>query len=335
MKIFKRSLLILLIMIVLLCTSLGIYLYLSPMPGVFLLRHAFGGEGEIHNPPGYEEVQEKVEIQRDLTYPSEDGKNQYDLYLPKEYSGKLPIIVWVHGGAFVAGDKSGVENWGTMLAGGGYAVAAVNYEWAPEIAYPGQVRQVEECIAELQKQADDGLPIDMENVIVAGDSAGAHIAAQAGLLASNASYEEELGVVSRLDAKNLKGVLLYCGPYNVEKILNVDNKMMQFLASRIGWAMFGDKHWSEGHMIQTTTIKDYITSDYAPAFIADGNTGSFEQEGKELVQVLEEKGVPTQSLFFDKSHGEIGHEYQFDLTTQEGWETYTKTLEFLDGILAN
>lgn len=321
-----------LISLILLISAGTIYLYISPMPGVFLLRYAFGGEGEVQNPDDYDQIFQNVSIKKDLTYPSEDGRNQYDLYLPRHAENPLPVIVWIHGGAFVAGDKSGVENWAVMLANEGYAVAAMNYEWAPEIKYPGQVRQVEECIKELKNLSSSEQMLDLSNVIIAGDSAGAHIAAQAGLLATNPQYSELIGVESTLTKKELKAMLLYCGPYNVEKILKVDNSFMQFLASRIGWALLGDKHWQEGNMIETTTIKNYITKDYPPTFLSDGNSGSFELEGKELISKLESEGVKTQSLFFDKSLGEIGHEYQFNLSSKQGMQTFTQTIQFLDEI---
>jgi acetyl esterase/lipase len=328
----KKVLLGILAVILAVFAAAAVYLYASPMPGVFLLRHAFGGEGEVQNPADYEEKLANTRIERDWEYPSKDGRNRYDLYLPKDAEDALPVIVWVHGGAFVAGDKSGVENWAVMLANEGYAVAAVDYEWAPEIAYPGQVRQVEECIWELQKKAEEGQPLDMNRVILAGDSAGAHIAAQAGLLATNPAYSSALGVDSALEKDDLKGMLLYCGPYNVEKILAVEDSWMQFLASRIGWAMFGDKHWQEGDMIATTTIKNYVTGEFPPTFLADGNSGSFEQEGKELAAELKENGVDVQSLFFDPGRGEIGHEYQFNLASGEGMETYEETVRFLKSL---
>lgn len=329
MKRWKKILLILLSIVMVLLAGGCLYLFNSPMPGVFLLRYAFGGETALQMPQNYEEKKANVEISKDLTYPSKEERNQFDLYLPKERKEALPVIVWVHGGAFVAGDKSGIENWAVMLANEGYAVAALNYQWAPEIQYPGQVKQIQEGIKELQKMEEEGIPIDMSNVILAGDSAGAHIAAQAGLLATNEDYEKELAVESALEKEDVKAMLLYCGPYNVEQILKVDDTFMQFLASRIGWAMFGDKHWKEGTAIQTTTIKNYVTDDFPPSYIADGNSGSFEKEGKELVETLKNKNVFVESLFFDKGEGEIPHEYQFDLTTSQGERTYKESIEFL------
>lgn len=329
----KKIILAVLAVIVAVFAGMVIFLYCSPMPGVLLLRHAFGGEGDVQNPPDYAEKKAKISIQRDLEYSSEDGRNRYDLYLPKNASEPLPVIVWVHGGAFVAGDKSGVENWAVMLANEGYAVAAADYQWAPEIQYPGQVRQIEECIAQLQNKAKEGAPLDMSAVILAGDSAGAHIAAQAGLLATNPAYAEELGVASALDQEDLKAMLLYCGPYNVEQILKVDDPLMQFFASRIGWAMLGDKHWQEGDAILTTTIKNYITEHFPPSYIADGNAGSFEKDGKELAAELKQKQVMVRSLFFEAEQGEIGHEYQFNLSSEEGMHTFNETVQFLSDIM--
>lgn len=55
------------------------------------------------------------------------------------------MVVWVHGGAFVAGNRSGVEPWAACLAARGMAVAAVEYQWAPEAHWPAQVEQIGQC----------------------------------------------------------------------------------------------------------------------------------------------------------------------------------------------
>lgn len=94
--------------------------------------------------------QKRVDIYKNLEYPSSDKRNKYDIYLPKDVQEELPTIVWVLGGAFVAGSKDGIENYAVMLADEGYAVVGVDYQWAPEIKYPGQVRQVEECLQHLK-----------------------------------------------------------------------------------------------------------------------------------------------------------------------------------------
>lgn len=219
----------------------------------------------------------------------------------------------MHGGAFVAGTKDGIENYAVMLANEGYAVIGVDYQWAPEIKYPGQVRQVEECMSALE-DVKSAYHLDLDRIILFGDSAGAHITAQAVLLASNPEYERVIGVSSAIQTEQLCGAVLYCGPYDVSKMLNTGNKTIDFFASRIGWALLGEKRWQDGEMIKTTTIKDYTTDEFPPVFISDGNSGSFESQGKELANDLLSKGVPVASLFFEKEqYGDVGHEYQFSI----------------------
>lgn len=316
--------------------GLALYITLSPQPVVWLLRNQFGEDTQIENTDNYEAIKNTVSIHKDLIYPSADKRNTFDIYLPKETAGTLPTIVWVHGGAFVAGTKDGIENYAVMLANEGYAVIGMDYQWAPEIQYPGQVRQLEECLSAL-KDIESVYPLDLEQIILVGDSAGAHIAAQAALLATNPEYEKALGVSSSITAAQLKGAILYCGPYDVSKMFNTGNKAIDFFASRIGWALLGDKNWDEGKMIRTTTIKNYVTSQFPPVFISDGNTGSFESQGKELVKQLSDKGVDVTSLFFDKNrYGNVNHEYQFNIGDNgTGALCYEYTTQFLRNITDN
>lgn len=333
MKKFIKPAIIILCMLTSCIGILALYITFSPQPAVWLLRNQFGEETKIKNVSNYEEIKNTVEIHKDLVYPSADERNTYDIYLPTETSGILPTIVWVHGGAFVAGTKDGIENYAVMLANEGYAVIGMDYQWAPEIQYPGQVRQVEECLNALH-DIKSTYPLDLDQIILIGDSAGAHIAAQAVLLATNPEYEETLGVSSSITADQLKGAILYCGPYDVSQMLNTRNKAIDFFASRIGWALLGDKNWTDGEMIKTTTIKDYITSEFPPVFISDGNSGSFESQGKNLVKHLIDNGIEVTSLFFNKSqYGDVNHEYQFNIgDNAAGTLCYEYTVQFLDSI---
>lgn len=314
--------------------SFLIYLTCSPNFVVNLLRKGFGGSPQVINTSDYQQIKENVKIYKDLEYPSSDDKNKYDIYLPNDVKEDLPTIVWAHGGAFVAGSKDGIENYAVMLANEGYTVVGVDYEWAPEIKYPGQVRQIEECLQQL-KNVQTEYHLNLDNIVLVGDSAGAHIAAQAVLLATNPEYEKALGVKSAIDGGQLKGAILYCGPYDVSQMLNTGNNMLDFFASRIGWALFGDKNWKDGEMIKTTTIKDYATSNIPPCFITDGNSGSFESQGKDLAEYLDNLGVSVTSLFFEKDkYGEIGHEYQFNIGDDgAGAICYKMTLEFLESVI--
>lgn len=339
--------------------GLGILLYLicSPMPVVKLLRRQ--EDGEIKRAPEYEKARGKVRIRKDLTYPSRYGQNTYDLYLPKEAPerrdapGKeagAPLILWVHGGAFVAGDKCGIETWGVMLASKGYAVASINYGWAPEYTYPAQVRQVGEALAAVKALcgeegiSDDGtmtgtavlpegISIDMKRVVLAGDSAGAYLALQYAMTQTNPTLAARLGVVPLPEEEKPKGALLYCGPYDIRQALEIENKMLRFLILRIGWSFLGKKNWRKSPLIDTVTPMAYVTKVSVPCYITDGNSFSFEGHGRALGEALRAEGIFVKERYFDRETGEVSHEYQMDLTTENGQLCFGDTLEFLEKVL--
>ena len=90
-------------------------------------------------PPTKSEVKNGVRIERDIPYvPDGDPSQRLDLYLPEKPAGDkpLPLLVWVHGGGWVAGSKS--ENPGAALsARGEYATARVEYRFSDKAVPAG------------------------------------------------------------------------------------------------------------------------------------------------------------------------------------------------------
>lgn len=77
-----------------------LYIWYSPWPAVWLLRH--GDDGAVTVSAGFEEQVKGVRVQKDMTYPSQCKRNSFDLYMSAKEE-KAPLILWIHGGAFVAG----------------------------------------------------------------------------------------------------------------------------------------------------------------------------------------------------------------------------------------
>ncbi len=306
-----------------------LYFLCSPMPIVRLLRR--GGDAPASWPAGEEDALERVQVLRDIPYDSPYGRSLYDLYLPREAGGQsLPVVVWVHGGAFVAGDRSGVGNWAACLAARGMAVAAVEYQWAPEAHWPAQVEQIGQCCQTL-----GGDPrLDMDRVVIAGDSAGAHMAAQFALIHTSPAFRAATGLKPTLASGALKAALLFCGPYDITQMARPQSRLLRLAMHRIGWSYLGRRQWQGTPQAEAANIRNYVTGEFPPAFITDGNTGSFETQGKTLAGALENAGVRVKSLFFPVGEGQINHEYQFQMDQPQGRRCYEQVLIFLkEGIL--
>ena len=300
---------------------------LTPVPVAMVVRSQFE-KGIATKPSDYNYYLDKVKAIKDLEYPSLYKDNQTDLYLPKT-GENFPLIIWVHGGAFVGGDKKDVTEYATVLAAHGYAVLSINYERAPKLKYPNQLKQVYEAYSWFVGVAAD-YNVDINNLVFAGDSAGAFMVAQIAVIETSKEYADLMNFEQLILADSLKGLLLYCGPYNVDKISETKNIAASFLFSQIAWAYFGDRNWVEKYG-EIATIKNHITEYYPPTFITDGNEFSFESHAKELENTLKDKNVLVESLYITDE--KAGHEYQFKLDTSAGMKSIEETLKFLDIVL--
>ncbi|MCL2084715.1 MAG: alpha/beta hydrolase [Oscillospiraceae bacterium] len=122
----------------------------------------------------------------DIAYRTIGGKTLYlDLFLPG--GPELPpLIFWIHGGAWMMGDRK----WCGAKAetGRGYAVASVDYRLSTEAPFPACIEDCKYALAFLRENAGE-YPVDFSRVCVAGDSAGGHLAALMGVSSGHADWE--------------------------------------------------------------------------------------------------------------------------------------------------
>ncbi|HEV2970595.1 MAG TPA: alpha/beta hydrolase [Pirellulales bacterium] len=152
-----------------------------------------------------------VRAERDISYYTGPGadkvKHKLDLYLPKGKSD-FPIVMFVHGGAWVFGDKDfwGVhEAIGRMFARHGIGAAVISYRLSPAVQHPEHVKDVARAFAWLHENVKNygGRP---DELFVCGHSAGGHLVS---LLATDDTYLKAEG----LSLADIKGVMPISGVY--------------------------------------------------------------------------------------------------------------------------
>jgi acetyl esterase/lipase len=215
MKLFKRIIKYLLILIGGAGLAIVIAINVSPRPFVFFLNHAAKDEAAIR-PRAYQSYRDQISIKKDVRYSSQSAKNTMDIFYKKDNRTK-PTIIWAHGGAFVAGDKLGTIYWATKMAANGYNVVSINYTLAPDRQYPTQVNQMREAIQFVHRNYAKQL--NVQKVVVGGDSAGAHIASQVIAAQYNHQLATAINYHHLRDVK-IVGGLLYCGPYDIKQMVN-------------------------------------------------------------------------------------------------------------------
>lgn len=129
-----------------------------------------------------------------------------DLYRPggrADAHAPPPLMVFVHGGAWSMGDKRSAADTASAFNGIGFAFAALNYRFHPEVTPQAQAQDVARALAHLQRHAS-ALGVNAQRLCLMGHSAGAHLAA---LTALDPSYLLEAAV----PAIDLKAVVLLDG----------------------------------------------------------------------------------------------------------------------------
>ena len=111
-----------------------------------------------------------------------------DIYLPANTSKPLPLVVWIHGGAWMLNDKYADMGYMTHMVksfiDSGYALASIDYRYSTTAVFPAQVQDCHQALQFLYDHAAT-YHIDKNNMALIGFSAGGHLASLIGLSANN------------------------------------------------------------------------------------------------------------------------------------------------------
>lgn len=133
---------------------------------------------------------------RDVTYATVAGKPlQLDVYMLETPKDALPAVVWIHGGAWGAGDKNGWDRNELRfkeLLYQGYIVVSVNYRLTYQAKFPAQIEDCKGAIRFLRANAKT-YSIDPTRIGVLGTSAGGHLAALLGTSGNAKEIEGDVG----------------------------------------------------------------------------------------------------------------------------------------------
>jgi len=153
-----------------------------------------------------------VKLISDVQYGKGAPNSEMDIIMPKKIKAedKLPLIIWTHGGGYIAGDKKHKNAYLARIAERGFIIANMNYALAPAHQYPVPLIQ-EKQAAQFMKRNTFHLPIDFNQIIIGGDSAGAQIAAQFAALQTNELLRKEMQEEAVFASDDIKGVILFGG----------------------------------------------------------------------------------------------------------------------------
>ena len=225
-------------------------------------------------------------------------RQRLDLYLPQG-EGLKPVIVWIHGGAWEAGDKANCPAKG-MLARG-YAVVSVGYRLSQHAVFPAQIEDCKAAIRWLRAHAQQ-YQIDPGHIGVWGASAGGHLVALLGTTGNIRDFDvgENLGQSSRVQC-----VIDWFGPtdflhYGDPSTARADDSKSP--VTRLLGGTVADKP----ELARQSSPVYYVSADAAPFLIMQGDKDPLVpmQQSQSLYAALQQAKVPSDlKIYPGAAHG--------------------------------
>ena len=158
--------------------------------------------------PDQNRLPEGTRSERDLVYGKADGRDlKLNLYLPPGDATK-PLIIWIHGGAWMMGSKDGPSP-AQQFVGAGYAVAHVGYRLSQVAKWPAQMHDCKAAVRWLRANAAK-YHLDPKRFAVWGSSAGGHLVAVLGTSGGVAELEGTSNDVK--ESGSVQAVVDWFGP---------------------------------------------------------------------------------------------------------------------------
>ena len=234
------------------------------------------------------------------------GTEKLDLYKPKDAEGKLPVIISVHGGGWVYGDKERYQYYCLSLAERGFSVVNFTYRLAPEAKFPAALEDTNLVARWVLENADE-YSLDTNNIFAVGDSAGAHYLSLYAAILTNPEYAK--GYPFKVpEGFRLKAIALDCGAYSLS---TPDTKLLM-----------KDLLPGGGTPEELSFIipLDYITHGYPPVFYFTAPGDFLKSDAPKLGAKLMEKDVRHEFRYFTSPEEHLGHVFNLNIRSKAAKE---------------
>ena len=260
---------------------------------------------------------DEPKVHRGLPYSDTKNERQtLDVYAPTK-GDNLPVVVWIHGGGWRAGDKKSIQKKPQAFVNKGYVFVSTNYRFVPQVTVKEMAGDIAKAIRWVHDHAKE-YGGDPKSIFVMGHSAGAHLAA---LVCTDDRYLKAEG----LSLSIIKGcVPVDTAVYDVQKqIGSIKPARAAMYSGVFGKAASSQKEFSPiTHVAKGKNIPPFLILHVADRADSKAQSQMFAEK-------LKEAGVAAQIVAAEgKTHGTINA----DLGKPDDKPTQA-LFEFLGGVL--
>jgi len=238
-----------------------------------------------------------VKTVADIPYADNDNPRQkLDLFLPKtpKSDKPLPVVVFIHGGAWRAGNKNGGGRMvGPYVETGNYAGASIAYRLSQEAIWPAQIHDCKAAIRWLKANAKKH-NLDPDRIAVWGTSAGGHLVAMLGVSADVKKLEGKIGKNLKFDSR-VACVINWFGPTDMLTIGKYPSRLKHDAPDSPEAKLLGGAIHENKAAARNASPVTHVSKGDSPVLTMHGTedqTVPFNQ-GERIDEALVKAGVPS------------------------------------------
>lgn len=242
-----------------------------------------------------------------LNIPYINDGNEYhllDVFYPINATANLPIIIDIHGGAWIYGTKDINAHYCQDLAKRGFVVVNISYRLITEECggtFPNMLKDIFASFEWVEKNIED-YHGDINNIMLTGDSAGGHLAAMAMGIICDEKLQEELKLTTNL---SFKALTLTCPVVDIEKYEKMPLPVIKYLLK-----LFFGENWKTSPYRKLGTIKYFNLEKFPPIFLISSYGDFMKKQVKEFENELKSRNILYDICFFDKKEkNKLEHVY--------------------------
>lgn len=182
---------------------------------------------------------------------------------PKGSTSVLPVIVHIHGGGWLYGDRHSYYRYYAMeLAKRGFAVLNINYRLAFDHPYPACIDDVMNVLKWVEHNAQEQR-LDPHRVFMVGDSAGAHLSALAALIHTSKALQKVYGLTPA--DVNVKALGLSCGVYDMTRMVHQSHDLP--MTKAMMQTLFNRSDYTKHPLYPFSSVSGNLHEQFPPAYV--------------------------------------------------------------------
>ena len=268
---------------------------------------------------------ENVEAFRNISYVKDGDKyNLLDIFIGKSVVDhkKIPLIINVHGGGYVYGDKDLYQRYAMLLASFGYAVISFSYHLAPKYKFPTPLIELDKVVSFAKKNAEK-YHFDLENTFLIGDSAGGNLSFIYGVCQSSKDYRNLFGQLDM--AISIKAIIMNCPAFS----LFYNGKNFLSMMHGISKDYYGQINSNDARLYPL----NYLNKNFPRCLIMTAEKDFLRPSIEKDLHVFDEKNVEYTYIYCKDKKKKLAHVFHLNIIEENAIRLNKREHMFLKEII--